>query len=416
MRILDNARASRPAGGGRSAYLWWVIWIIWIPFFAPPFIEFAQQRPMPLWLAVSSAGVLLFFALYLWITLRCAQYLASPTPQPRPTGATLWAPIVATIALSVTFTLANGAGWGALLIYTSTCAAGWLPLRQATSIIAGLALFTVIGISLRLGVVSAVTPVAFIIVPGFVVVALVQSVSTSQKLRAAQAEMARVAVVTDERLRFARDLHDLLGHTLSLIALKSELARRLAPVAPERAVAEISDIEAAARQALQEVREAVAGYRQPTLTSELYAAREILAAAGVSFTQHGEAPTLPTGAEAALSWMVREGVTNVIRHSHARNCALTITRDGASVRLELVDDGRSANDEAASPTLSEKGNGLSGLRERVLALGGSVEACPAPDGGFRLVVWLPVATPTATAAPAPDAAETQTSGERKQAS
>ena len=212
-------------------------------------------------------------------------------------------------------------------------------------------------------------------------------------------ELAQLAV-TEERLRIARDLHDLLGHTLSLIALKSELARRLARGAPERAEAEIADVERAARAALQEVREAVAGYRQPTLASELRAARELLAAAGIAFTYEETdaangavgAVGLPVALEATLAWAMREGVTNVIRHSRARACAIHLDHQPAALTITIADDGHSAPDAG-----NAVGNGLRGLAERVAALGGTCEsgACEsgmAGAGGFRLAVTLPLQT------------------------
>ncbi len=217
---------------------------------------------------------------------------------------------------------------------------------------------------------------------------------TSRELRSAREEIARLAV-TNERLRIARDLHDLLGHNLSLIALKSELARRLLTVAPERAATEISDIETVARTTLQEVREAVASYRQPTLASELQGAQEILAAAGIAYRYEGDAEiiaTLPASIEAALSWVVREGVTNVIRHSRAHHCTIRLNRSSNTVRVEVIDDGSGVPLTVTSTgSLTGSGNGLRGLSERVSALGGSCEVGPRKEGGFRLAVALPLA-------------------------
>jgi two-component system sensor histidine kinase DesK len=198
-----------------------------------------------------------------------------------------------------------------------------------------------------------------------------------------------------ERLRIARDLHDLLGHNLSLIALKSELASKLLKVAPERAASEISDVESVARSTLEEVREAVSNYRQPTLTNELHAASEILAAAGIAYHYQGAdiAPeALPTPLEALLSWTVREGVTNVIRHSHARQCTIRVARDQQSAAVEVLDDGsgRTPQPEMAA-TAGKGGNGLRGLQERVAALGGKCETGPRATGGFRLAVSVPLA-------------------------
>jgi two-component system, NarL family, sensor histidine kinase DesK len=409
IRNGDVAETHAPAmGSNRSAYLWWVVWIMWVPFFIPSVVDFLHTHPPLAQILASFVGVALFFILYFWTTWRCAQNLASASPRVTPTAAALWTPIAVMLALAVALTLMNGPQWGALFIYASTSSAGWLPLRQAVGTIAGMVVFTAVGLSLQAGVAAVLSPVGFIIVPGFVVIAVVRSVNTSQQLRVAQEDMARFAAVTEERLRIARDLHDLLGHHLSLIALKSELARRLLGEAPERAAVEIGDIEQSARTALQEVREAVAGYRQPTLVSELRAAQEILAAAGIAYQYDGEtAPAIgfPAATEAVLSWAVREGVTNVIRHSRAQHCRVRVAQDGDWARVEVCDDGRGAEATQPMPFTVEAreqrrpGSGLAGLAERVAAQGGHFEVGARLDGGFRLAVSVPITprAPTASA-------------------
>jgi two-component system sensor histidine kinase DesK len=166
----------------------------------------------------------------------------------------------------------------------------------------------------------------------------------------------------------ARDLHDLLGHTLSLITLKSELAGRLVEKEPARAAQEIHEVERVARQALREVREAVVGYRQPTLHSELDAARQMLETAGVVYTIEHTARALSPATDAALAWAVREGVTNVIRHSRARQCTIRIICDNESTRAEVINDGYQGPEHDATHT--KDGSSLSGLAERVAAQGG----------------------------------------------
>jgi two-component system sensor histidine kinase DesK len=243
--------------------------------------------------------------------------------------------------------------------------------------------------------------IVLIAVVGIVTISMVRSVSTGRELRVAREEIARLAVMT-ERLRIARDLHDLLGHNLSLIALKSELAGRLLDVSPERAAVEIGDVEQVARTTLQEVREAVGNYRQPTLSSELHGAEEILAAAGIAYRYEGDESimdTLPTAIEAVLAWTVREGVTNVIRHSRAHQCIIRVTREKQTICVEVIDDGvgvpplPAAQPRGVSSTggLGNGGNGLRGLAERVAALGGLCEAGSRNGGGFLLTVSLPLA-------------------------
>src|SRR5438309_515445 len=149
-------------------------------------------------------------------------------------------------------------------------------------------------------------------------------IQANRQLSQAREQIARLAV-GEERLRFARDLHDLLGHSLSVIALKSELAGRLIKTTPGLAAHEVEDIEKVARDALRDVREAVAGYRQPTLAAELAGAHEALTAAGIDYRAEDEHMPLPPAIEAVLDWTVREGVTNVMRHSKAKRCEIRIS-------------------------------------------------------------------------------------------
>ena len=278
---LRDVRIERLYG---STLVWWLIWIIWIPVFAPAITGLIQAHPSAPRLILSLAGAALFFALYLRLTWICAHDLASGAGPARPSGAALWAPIVIMVALSLALTLWNGQDWGGLFIYTATCTAGWLPIREAAVTLVALVALVIFGVSVHSGFAAAISPATFVAIPGFVVIAFVRSMTVSRELRVAREEMAAAAAVAEERLRIARDLHDLLGHSLSLIALKSELAGRLALQSPERAASEIRDIENVARTALAEVREAIADYRQSTLASELAGAREMLAAAGIDLS------------------------------------------------------------------------------------------------------------------------------------
>jgi two-component system sensor histidine kinase DesK len=214
-----------------------------------------------------------------------------------------------------------------------------------------------------------------------------------REVHSARGELARMAV-TDERLRMARDLHDLLGHTLALITLKSELAARLAAQDSARAAQEMREVEHTARRTLREVRAAVAGYRQPTLAGELDGARQILQAAGIDLTLEQTAGALPAPLDSALAWTVREGVTNVIHHSRARRCRIHITAVDGIVSAEVTNDRAPAH----QPAHRSAGSGLAGLAERVAACGGRLEAGPAQiDGGagFRLRVELPASSSAA---------------------
>ncbi|MFI6151168.1 sensor histidine kinase [Kitasatospora sp. NPDC051170] len=200
--------------------------------------------------------------------------------------------------------------------------------------------------------------------------------ATNTALVDAHAEVERLASEA-ERNRIARDLHDLLGHSLTAITVKARLAQRLAPKDLPGAVAEMEAVETLSRQALTDVRAAVTGYREVTVAGELARARELLRAAGI-------VADLPTATDAVapaqrelLGWVVREGITNVVRHARATRCTVTLTATSAEIR----DDGRGGEGTA--------GGGLTGLRERVAAAGGTVEAGPLTPRGWRLLVTLP---------------------------
>ena len=200
------------------------------------------------------------------------------------------------------------------------------------------------------------------------------------ELRAARAEVAQHA--TDrERSRIARDLHDLLGHSLSLITLKGELATRLLPEGAP-GVDEVRDMVALSREALQQVRDAVSGYRQPTLATELMAARVALRAAGMDLEVQQDVGALDRETEAVLGWVIREGCTNVIRHSGAKHCRIHLTRKLGQLQIEVANDGWRVPQVPA-------GNGLRGLEERLSALGGTLDAFALPTAGFRLVATVP---------------------------
>ncbi|KUF20001.1 sensor histidine kinase [Streptomyces silvensis] len=218
-------------------------------------------------------------------------------------------------------------------------------------------------------------------------------------LRAAREELARRAVA-EERLRFSRDQHDLLGHTLSLIVVKSEAARRLAPRNMDAALTQISDIESVGRQALTEIREAVTGYRNGTLATELDRVSDLLDAAGAAVTVRQSGPPLDPRSEALLGWVVREAATNVVRHARASRCDIEVTGTAEQTRLLITDDGRGVG--STTP-----GSGLKGLAERLAAAGGSLTAGPGPRGGFRVAAVLPV---TDTTAPRPARAGAGTAG------
>ena len=297
--------------------------------------------------------------------------------------------VVAATILLVVFTLRTPPQYGSLFLYAvimAGAAFNWrvgLPAVLLLSVLSG-------GVEIARGesITNATGQLLNELLVGGTAVAGRLLIQAYQQLSLAREQIARLAV-GEERLRFARDLHDLIGHSLSVIALKSELAGRLIKTTPGLAAHEVEDIEKVARDALREVREAVAGYRQPTLAAELAGAHEALTAAGIEDHVDQDPPPLPPAVEAVLAWTVREGVTNVMRHSQAKRCAIRITNQDGRATVEVVDNGRGG-------TL-QPGSGLRGLRERVLERGGTLTAEPLPHEGFRLRVTLPLAQASAPA-------------------
>jgi two-component system sensor histidine kinase DesK len=359
-----------------------VFGLLWLAY---PMYALLTSNPSLAQLVFALAGTVLFVGIFLWLLwlhepLRVAMAEASDVRKRR-------AAIAALVALVLALTLVCGNEWLILFIHTSIAAGLMLSERDAYVAIAGVAILMValgrasgwkwLGIGQFVLIVGAL---------GLWTTAFARNIAAIAELRAAREKIARLAVA-EERLRFARDLHDLLGHSLSLITLKSELAGRLLPADPEKAAAEVRDIEGVARRALREVREAVAGYRQPTLDRELYSARKMLEAAGIACRIENKAGVLPNATDAVLAWAVREGVTNVIRHSHARQCEIRVTQDGEEIRAEVSDDGRTSSPKHDGTVT---GSGLSGLAERVVASSGDFEAGPLPEGGFLLRLSLPL--------------------------
>jgi two-component system sensor histidine kinase DesK len=199
-------------------------------------------------------------------------------------------------------------------------------------------------------------------------------------LRLSHDEVCRLAALA-ERERIGRDLHDLLGHTLSLVALKSELAGKLVTRDPAAAERELHELTRVAREALAQVRSAVTGIRQAGLAAEFASARLLLESAGVAFEHRRTAVVVPPAAEQALAMVLREAVTNIQRHAGARRAEARLDDDDGMLRLMVCDDGRGGPISA--------GNGLRGMRERVEALGGRLRIESPPEGGACLWAWLP---------------------------
>jgi len=221
--------------------------------------------------------------------------------------------------------------------------------------------------------------VFFMVLIGLSNFTFARQVFVSRQLRKANEEIERLTQL-GERERIARDLHDLLGHTLTVIAVKSDIANRLFSLDPELAHREIADVEATAREALREVRSAVTGYRAEGITAELSNVRSALTSSGVQLFTQVEDIALPAADRNALCFVIREAVTNILRHAHATECHIELSQDN-SVRLTIDDNG--------SGKRGGDGNGIQGMRERLQQVNGLLSVDSSTLGGVRVIAQLP---------------------------
>ena len=351
----------RGAGGERTGVSY--VWLAYSVFF---FIEPYARNDRRFWLQ-SIATFVVFLALY-------TTYVELPR---RP----LRLSIVAVFCLMGFAVLPHNPGASCFFIF----AVALMPfLIESTPWFVAAMLAEVFGLCaegylLKLPPYSYIFTTVFVLVVGTTNLFGAQQKRADSRLRRAQAENLALAGVA-ERERIARDLHDVLGHTLSVIVLKAELAGRLMGRDNDRAALEIADVERTARTALAEVREAIGGYRAKGLSAELDQARLTLDAAGVVLTCDSRPPAFRAREETVLSLAVREAVTNIVRHAHATECHVhfTTTPDGYA-SLVVEDNG--------STKIAREGNGLRGMRERVQEIGGRfrIEAEPAT----RIIIELP---------------------------
>lgn len=332
------------------------------------------KMPLP-WLA--GIGIAVFAILYLVVVfLAFARRQVAP---PRAHQIMLWSLAAVTLALCIGYASQPDGGVLGMSTYLAVAGAATYRLPWGGAWVLGTVLVTVL-----IGHIFDVPrhdigSVAFsAVMASAIVLVIISMISLIRELRVTRRALADAAV-EQERLRFARDLHDLLGHTLSLIVVKAEVARRLADRDPAATAQAAAEIELIGRQALSEVREAVSGYRVRSFAVELANASTTLADAGVTTTVSVAPGDLPTEVDEAFAWVVREATTNIIRHSRASSCVVTVAH-GAAWRLEVHDDGVGGSAGVA-------GHGLGGLRERLQAIGGTLTTVAHP--GFTVVAAVP---------------------------
>jgi len=276
-------------------------------------------------------------------------------------------------------------GAGSFFIYAGAFAGWQRSTRQAFWTIAGIEAIAIVeSIAVHMPIFGWLWPVIFTVLIGAANVHQQQRSAANARLRLAHDEIEHLAKVA-ERERIARDLHDLLGHTLSLIILKSELASKLADRDIERARNEIRDVERISRDALAHVRNAVGGFRSRGLQAEIDSARETLSTANVALDVELEPIALQPAHEAVIALAIREGITNVVRHARATRCTIRLRTTNGAMTLTISDDGRGG--------ASTFGNGLIGMRERVESLGGTLER--ESEHGTTLTLTIPIATQAA---------------------
>jgi two-component system sensor histidine kinase DesK len=290
--------------------------------------------------------------------------------------------IGAMVAIAVVYLLVIGGGGIVMATYLAIALVLVLPTRYSVPLVLAVsvavvvlpqyvAAWDVVGLQFGVGVPTLLVAMAMY--------GMRNNVRSTTALYQARREVEHLAA-EQERLRIARDLHDLLGHALTTVTVKAELAARLAPLDPDRAAREMTEVAELARQGLADVRATVSGYREVSLISELASAREVLTAAGMTAVFPAAVEDVPLAARELFGWAVREGITNAVRHSRADRVEVRLT----PTSIEIIDDGR-----AAAGAVPPAGNGLTGLGERVEAVGGRLTSGPRPDGGFALRVELP---------------------------
>ncbi|MCZ4519109.1 sensor histidine kinase [Rhodococcus ruber] len=359
---------------GRVWRYGWMFGAIWLIYLIYPLNDILGLPSV----AARSAGVLtivgfcVVFTTTFW-RFRNGHRRGNPLPTSQ-----AWMALGAMVALTVAMSaLVGTTGFGAT-VYIAVLAMMTLPVRQAWSLVAVM----VVIVEFVPRAVSSWEPDNFfafqLLISSAAAWGITQVFQRNHELAVARQQLADLAIVA-ERERMSRDVHDILGHSLTVITVKSELAGRLLEIDAARAAVEIAEVETLARQALADVRSTVGGMRQIDIGTELASARTALVAAAIDVELPADADVVPLRHRELFGWVLREAVTNVVRHSHAQHCRVTLT----SSSIAIVDDGRGPAEDTCG------GNGLRGLGERVSAAGGSLTVARVPTGGFKVEVAAP---------------------------
>ena len=362
-RANESIRAGGFAGMRDHSRRWFdFIWLIYTVFF---FIEPVQRNSRPYWLQFAAVYAV-FIALYSGVIYSSSRRMA-------------YMFLAGMGALGLVYYPVNTSSSG-MIIYVVAFAPFISDSIRSAIIIFGLSSGSLMleGFLLHLNPWTWGFPALFALLIGSGNLIAAQRMRANQKLMLAREEIEHLAKVA-ERERIARDLHDVLGHTLSVVVLKSELAGKILHQNPERAQKEMAEVEQIARTALAEVREAIRGYRAEGLAAELDRARATLDAAGISLDCSSTPPKLLPAQETVLSLILREAITNIVRHAHASQCKISLEQNAGRTTLLVEDDGRGG--------IRNEGSGLRGMRERVESLNGHLQILS--DKGTRLIVDVP---------------------------
>ena len=345
---------------------------LWVLFAAPTEIQLLKAGDASAY--AGAAAFLIWAAVWAWFWWRALGH--------DHTGEVL-AVVVTTVILGLAALVSpSPVGAGGILVFAFIMAGASFPWRTAVWVLLGLAVLQAVAQAVRFedpG--QQVSSLLNSILVGCVGMGARLLWTAYSELIEAREEIARLAV-SEERLRFARDVHDLLGQSLATIVLKTELIGRQLPAGADESLRhELEDVARVGRKSLGDLREAVAGYRRPTLPAEVSSARSALRAAGISFAVDDRAGALPEEPDSVLAWCLREAVTNVVKHSGAKRCDVQLSRENGLVRMSVEDDGKGAR------TL-EGGSGVEGMRERIARAGGTFEVANG-DRGVKLRFAVP---------------------------